>query len=688
MAITATFLNSNFGNPVSTVSVTPTAVGDLLVCWVSVSATNPTVTGLSGGGVTTWTLAHSDGDGTYVAYAFYGVVTSTGAATITAAFSSAIGTNYVDIYCTELSDGTPRTWTIPAHGLYTAPSATTTITYATLTAAGSGGNQIYIGYGATATAITGTTGAFTQTLMAASGNAYLSGVVTVGSSNTPTGQCTPAWQSGGHGIIVQASTDAAAGSIAGSWFKRRRIPPGMFRAPMSRPFRRLPDAGPDLTPPAVAPPVQIAGTKVTPVVSVAVQAAFGKNASDVLVEGDWVTLDRVVDVEVNRPASRNLGVLVRYEASTCRVVLDNQNRDYDPDNRQSPYSTLTQTLLLPMTPVRVIAQTPVEVDGLLVDIGGSGGTFDTDYPLFRGYADSWKATYSAAAKTSQTILTATDGTKVLSRYNGPAQTSAGAGERTGNRVGRILDNAGWPAELRAVDAGLATLQATTLATPAWTELLLTADSERGDIFIDTQGRVTFYGQTRRGENARSNAPTVTWGNGSTQTLRYSNPRVTNDDTLIVNEVSIANVGGTAQTVTDATSQAMYLPRSLNRTDLLLQTDGAALAYATALLAQLKDPYLRIEGIDYTPGSLEEQADNANVVFGVQVADRWKVVFEPPGGGSPIVRDVWVVGMRWHFTQASFDASFTFQPVDLRVPPGFIADDPVYGVADDAIELAY
>lgn len=468
---------------------------------------------------------------------------------------------------------------------------------------------------------------------------------------------------------------------------RRPGPPGLFRPVWMRPARPL-LVGYDAAPETPSTASTVVGTLVTGVVSVAVQAAFGHDASDVLTEGDWTDLSNLVSVTVDRPASRNLGVLVRWEAGTCRVVLDNQDRRYDPANLDGPYVSDTETQLQPMTPIRVIAQAPVNVDGDLVDLAGDGGLYDSDFPIFRGFADSWVTVYSGRALTSETVLSATDGTKVLARFNGPEQASAGAGELAGARVTRVLDNAGWADELRSIETGVATLQATTLAQPAWTELLLTADSERGDLFFNGAGELTFLDRTHRVVTEESAVPQADWDDAYDGTLRFARPQLSVDETLIRNTVTIANVGGTEQTATDATSQARFLPLGLKRTDLLLQSDGAALSYADAILAQLKDPHLRLDGFDYSPGSLPEQLVAASVVLGAQPADRWKFRFTPPGGGQRVILDVWVAGMHWRFSPAGWGASFTFQAIDARVDQGFTLDNPTFGLLDSAVEMAY
>lgn len=423
-----------------------------------------------------------------------------------------------------------------------------------------------------------------------------------------------------------------------------------------------------------------AGFGVGNVITVAVQAAFGFAASAHLSEGAWTDLSKMVSVVVDAPASRNLGALTRYEASTAQVVVDNQDRRYDPANLAGPYVTAGKTQLLPMVPLRVIAHAPLDIDGILIDVGGGGGTYDIDYPLFRGYVDNWQTNYSSRAKTSQTTIRATDGTKALSRYNGPVLSPVGASETTGARVARILDNAGWDPLLRGIEDGIATVQATTFAQPAWTELLLVADSERGDIFFDGEGQLRFFQQTHRTSDARSVTAQAAWGDGPNE-MPYANPSLSFDDTLIYNQIVIANAGGTQQTAEDAPSQAQFLTRSLNRTDLVLTSDGAALSYANSLLVQLKDPYLRVDGLDYSPGNRADQVAASPAVLGALPLDRWKVALTPPGGGDRIVRDVWVSGRHWEFRQATWSARFTFQPIDARVTEGFTLDSPTLGILD-------
>lgn len=107
----------------ATLAVSPAAVGNLLVLGILVSrgggADDPVVS-VSGGGVTTWTKADRIArDGAFPsgqAELWYGVVTATGAATITVTYTNgALGVTY-DLVCDEFSSILAGTWALDTHG--------------------------------------------------------------------------------------------------------------------------------------------------------------------------------------------------------------------------------------------------------------------------------------------------------------------------------------------------------------------------------------------------------------------------------------------------------------------------------------------------------------------------------------------------------------------------------------------
>jgi hypothetical protein len=136
--------------------VSPQAVGDLMVMAVSLSGA--TVASVSGGGVSTWQketavtgsqLGNDD-------EIWWGAVGSTGASTISVTLSGTAG--WHELEAQEYSAGAGAVWSVDTQG--SASSATSTVTFPSLSPAGTG--ELYFGYaGGNGTASVGSTPGFT-----------------------------------------------------------------------------------------------------------------------------------------------------------------------------------------------------------------------------------------------------------------------------------------------------------------------------------------------------------------------------------------------------------------------------------------------------------------------------------------------------------------------------------------------
>jgi hypothetical protein len=124
-----------------------------------------------------------------------------------------------------------------------------------------------------------------------------------------------------------------------------------------------------------------------------------------------------------RGASRSDGLNLRYEAGTLSVELNNGDRRFDPTNLSGPYVAAGVTQLTPMVRVRLTA------------IWGG-----VAYRLITAYADSWVPDYTTPSW-STTTLSATDAFKIFATQDRKGVASIGAGELSGARISRILDNA-------------------------------------------------------------------------------------------------------------------------------------------------------------------------------------------------------------------------------------------------------
>lgn len=374
-------------------------------------------------------------------------------------------------------------------------------------------------------------------------------------------------------------------------------------------------------------------------------SARGKLGTGTLAGSDvWTDITSyVTSVSTRRGANRITSPVLRYEAGTCTIVLDNSDRRFDPTNLDGPYVVAGLTQVTPMRAVRIRAT-------------HNGTTYD----IFRGFTDEWLISYDGPNYSTVT-LTATDATKVLRTYDRAAVSAVGAGEDSGARVERILDSVSWPATDRVIATGDTTLQSTTLAGDAWSELSLVQDTEIGELYIDAAGRVYFRNRLAILEDTRSNTSQATFGDEPGE-LRYESLTVNYDDTDLINLARIARAGGAAQTATDSESVTLYLTHVHERSDLLMQSDGIAADYAGFLVQQTAEPELRFASMTINPRRNDSSEEDAlfTQVLARQFGDRVTAIRRPPGGGDPIQRDVFIRGVAHEIAPKHWRTTFALQ----------------------------
>lgn len=365
--------------------------------------------------------------------------------------------------------------------------------------------------------------------------------------------------------------------------------------------------------------------------------------------------DDVRSFEISIPSTREQGPLWVYQGATITITLDNSRGDYDPANVGGPFFGQ----LSPMVPVRV-----------LVNFSG------VSYPLYSGFADGWfPADITQPSEYAEMVLSATDAFKVLAGITLTAVAITGTGVDTGTRVRDILTRAGWynTAERLKIDTGNSTLQGTTLGDTALSLMQLAVDSELGQLYSDGEGAIVFRSRHAVLTDTRSNTVQGVFGDapGTSHTagteLYYASISRANDDTRITNDVQATINGGTLQEVTDTASVAKYLfPRVYQRSDLILQSDSDALAWAQWVLYVSKDEENRIDSITVDPA-----ADPVNLwphVLGRIVGDRIQIWHRPPGVSTPISQDCFVVGIQ-----------HDWNPTDNHwITQWFLADASKYG----------
>lgn len=361
--------------------------------------------------------------------------------------------------------------------------------------------------------------------------------------------------------------------------------------------------------------------------------------------GVWTDVTEYVrQWSVTRPANRVDTPVVQYEAGTCSIQLENHDRRFDPTNLDGPYVDGDTTQVTPMRAIRIRARWD-----------------DVVYPIWQGFADAWNIEWHDPGYSLCTV-TGTDASKVLAGIRRTAVSAVGAGELAGARIARILDSAEWGDSDRVIDAGTVTVQATTLDGDPLAEMRLISDTEIGELYISPQGKVVFRDRASRTGDENSALLQAEFGDDGDE-LPYTALRISYDDSTFFNEVKVTRTAASEvdtpveQTAADATSQGMYMVRTWERTDLIMQTDAQALAYAQYIAARTAEPELRFEQVVVDPRV--QPVDLWPQVLGRDYGDRIAITRRPPGGGNPIRRDSWIRGIEHQGDQPSGTWSTTW-----------------------------
>lgn len=363
-----------------------------------------------------------------------------------------------------------------------------------------------------------------------------------------------------------------------------------------------------------------------------------------------------------RGATRSQGPFWRYEAGTATFTVDNLDGRFDPLNLSGPYVSGGVSELRPGLPVRVVAS----IDG-------------TTEVVWSGVVDTIGLDYSSPTW-STVRFSCVDGVERLQAADLPELASpVGAGDTVAERLDRVLDRIGWPAAARDLDPYPAnTLQATTLAQAAWTEMLLAADSDGGYLWLDRNGRVVW-----RTRGAVTAAPVLTFSSDpATAGLEFATVTVTRDVQQVANSVTLGRKDGVAVTVEDVDAQALVgQVRGYQRTDLVCETDVQVADVASWILALYGQLTTRVEDFEVRP-----PADTSLMPVGewwqlvrLELGDTVRVVHATPDGRTIDVEGV-VRGVEWQAAVRSFSLR-----VSLQTHPGdagrFTLDDSTLGVLD-------
>jgi hypothetical protein len=380
----------------------------------------------------------------------------------------------------------------------------------------------------------------------------------------------------------------------------------------------------------------------------------------------WTDVTKWVrTIKTDRQFSREIQA---WQAGTATLVLDNRDARFSPDNLSGPYVTAGLTGIRPRRPIRIRA------------------TYSSvTYYLYQGYVMSWDESWVPGRGTgtgdAYVTLSCIDEWGQLSGFNGLGDTPVGAGELSGIRVNRILDNAGYTGA-RNVMVGRVAMQATMLNSNAATELQLVTDSEGGGIFVDANGAITFEDEYALMEQTRSNTVQGTFTDTTGLKYSVSDVQLAYSGDAIKNFVSYMRVGGTEQTVSDGTSIGLYgpVPQIEKRTDLIPDSDAQVAALATFFLYRYKDPDKRI--VSFTVKPARSPSTLYPQVLGRRVRDLIQVTRKPPGGVT-FTRNCHIAGIHHTIDKSRHEWTTVFDLWDASVYQTFSTSRWNIGVWDSA-----
>jgi hypothetical protein len=223
-----------------------------------------------------------------------------------------------------------------------------------------------------------------------------------------------------------------------------------------------------------------------------------------------------------------------------------------------------------------------------------------------------------------------DGFRLFQNAQITSVTDATAGQSTGTRIGKILNQVGWPSSQRDIDTGQTTVQVDPGNLRTSLGALQTIEStEYGALYMDAFGNVVFQDRALTSSSV-AGTPTVFNDNGTG--ISYNNALWKLDDTLVFNKASVTRVGGTAQVATNQASIDKYFLHSYQEQNLLMETDTKALDNARAYVASRAETAIRCDAV-----TLDLYTDNYNTgilaALGLDYFDPISVTTTQPGSST-------------------------------------------------------
>jgi hypothetical protein len=358
---------------------------------------------------------------------------------------------------------------------------------------------------------------------------------------------------------------------------------------------------------------------------------------------------------INRGRSRDLNA---FGSGSASIVLENSTDGrFNPANTGGPYFPGIEPLI------------SVVVDCLVA--GESSHT-----TLYTGFVTDWLTQYPNKT-TSKVEVSCSDAFVKLANIE--VNSLAVSSTDSGAMVSSVLANSQVSySGTTSVDTGNSTMQSINKSTNVLGLLQEIEKSENGSFFVGADGTLNF-------KNRHSSFPaaTTTIFSDDGSNIPYLEVNQPVDDDLIFNVINLTRESGSLQSKEDTASQAKYLKRVLERSNLLNSTDSDVANAATFLLSKFKDALPRFSQMVLNVDTLS--AANQLIVLSLELAAAIKIEITPPGESSQIARQSVIDGINLAITPDDFVLRFNVS--DAVNSAFFRLNDSVFGVLNDD-RLAY
>jgi len=368
------------------------------------------------------------------------------------------------------------------------------------------------------------------------------------------------------------------------------------------------------------------------------------------------TVDLTPDVySISITRGRNL-MRDTYEAGQATIRVLDPLSYFNPQNTASPYFGF----LTPLRKLRVSAT-----------VGGVG------YFLFSGYTIEYRYTYPRGQETGYVDIICTDAFRLFQQAAVTTVTDATAGQDTGTRINKILDQVSWPTSMRAIDTGDSLCQADPgTARPSLDAIKNAEFSEQGAFFIDSEGTANFI--NRNNVIAKYGETPIEFN--QTTGIPYTNLVFAFDDKLIINSAGMTRLGGTQQVADNTDSITKYFLHQINQSNLVVQTDAEALNIAKIYVATRAETTIRIDAMTV---DLLDPAVPTDTMLDLDYFSNLQITNVQPDG-STIVKTLQCQGLDWNITPNSMKVTVrTLEPI----VEGFIIGSSISGIIGQSI-MAY